>query len=221
MMYPTRDKIATVQAYTDSVFTWMMYWQRTHELTSTVLSQIGEMLSPKTDPHRHAEMQGVSSLRSVCLQMLHTIGIRTEKPAQVVPREKVSSAPTRNTTAGMKYSGRELRAMKLPMYSPVFSSEPPTPPIVHASTRIRNVSIMLFMPCFVSSMNSRKVISLRGTYSTKDTNSVVKDANVNASPASLSAKICWMGFFPEKPPPKYTMNSTEQNTNVKMGMTKS
>ena len=46
MMYPTRDRMATVVAYTASVLTWIMYWQRMQELTSTVLSQIGEMLSP-------------------------------------------------------------------------------------------------------------------------------------------------------------------------------
>ena len=63
--YPINEIIAIVTAYTDSVFTCTMKLHCTHELTRIVLSQIGEMLSPNTDPQRQAEMHGTSSVRSV------------------------------------------------------------------------------------------------------------------------------------------------------------
>ena len=104
--YPINEIIAIVTAYTASVLTCTMKLQFTQELTRIVLSQIGEMLSPNTDPQRHAEMQGTSNVRSVFVQMLTTIGTSTEKPAHVVPSENVSNAPTRNTTEGMIQNGR-------------------------------------------------------------------------------------------------------------------
>ena len=84
-IYPIRDIKAIVTAYVVSVLTWMMKLQFTQELTKIVLSQIGEILSPNTEPHRQADKQGTSNLISVCLQIFTTIGINTENSAHIVP----------------------------------------------------------------------------------------------------------------------------------------
>ena len=70
-----------------------------------VVSEIGDVLFPKTAPQRQEAIDGTKYFRLSPEQILTAIGIRREKVPQAVPVEKERAIPTKNTTAGIICGG--------------------------------------------------------------------------------------------------------------------
>src|SRR5690606_28819548 len=57
-MYPTKDAVAAKRAYGNWVLTWSMWSHSAPADESTVVSEIGELWSPKTAPAKTAAIAG-------------------------------------------------------------------------------------------------------------------------------------------------------------------
>ena len=126
-----------------------------------VVSEIGDIWSPHTDPAREAAMQTTKS-GSLSGNMAVTIGIKIPNVPQEVPVAKASPVPTRNKTAGKIAVAVIFPERTLFTKAPAASLLLQKPPSVQASTRIRIAETIILKPCGIHSANSLKEMTLLG-----------------------------------------------------------